>query len=54
MAEIRRHQDSVDGERVRRDRSVEVLDPSTAPFQRRLDASVGLTDIVGPLSAADL
>jgi hypothetical protein len=39
---------------VGRDRGVEVLDPSSLPLQRRLDASEGLADLIRPARSSEL
>jgi hypothetical protein len=44
--DIRRHERSAECERMRGDRGVEILDPQPSSFQRRLDATVRVTQIL--------
>ena len=51
MIEIGRDQRRVEGEGVRRDRGIEILNPRSASFQRRFDAAVHLADNISPFGS---
>ena len=51
VLEIGGHKCGITGEGVRRNGDVEILDPSPTSFQHCLDATIRVTDGIGPLGS---
>ena len=54
VIEVGRDERRIEGEGVRRDGGIEIFDPCSPSFQRRLDVTVHLADDIGPGGSSDL